>query len=87
MKKLLVLAVFGLFTLSSFSTFEKEEVKKSNTKLIHYQYWCANGNYGDYWHDGDLASAKKLLLHCVHFNLVFYCIANFVFAMQYINHI
>ena len=60
MKKLLVLAVFGLFTLSSFSTLEKEEVKKSNTKLIHYQYWCANGNYGDYWHDGDLASAKKI---------------------------
>ena len=61
MKKLLVLAVFSVFTLSSFNSSEKAKVvEKKTTKLQKYNFWCANANYGSFWHDGDLESAKKI---------------------------
>ena len=49
MKKLLVLAVFSVFTLSSFNSSEKAKVvEKKTTKLQKYNFWCANGNYGSF---------------------------------------
>lgn len=45
MKKILILSVIGVFTLSSFSTVAKKEVVKP-------QYWtarCADGSNGGYF--------------------------------------
>lgn len=61
MKKLLVLAVFSVFTLSSFNSSEKAKgVEKKTTKMILYNFRCANGNYGSFYCDCDLAGAIKV---------------------------
>lgn len=60
MKKLLVLLVFSVFTLSSFNSSERTKiVEKTSTKAIKYNFWCANGNYGSFWCDCNLEQAKK----------------------------
>lgn len=45
MKKLLILSVIGVFTLSSFSTVEKKEV----VKMKYWTAMCANGTIGGYF--------------------------------------
>ena len=59
MKRLLVLAVLSVFTLSSFNSIKSTEnvlIEKS-TKMRHYTYKCKNGNYGSFSCDCDLAGA------------------------------
>ncbi len=49
MKKLSILTLIGLFTLSSFTT--KNENKKV-VKMIQWQYECLNGRKGTFWCNG-----------------------------------
>ena len=57
MKKLFILSVIGVFSLSSFSTIEKKEVVKA-------KYWtamCADGTIGGYFYcDCTQAQANQI---------------------------
>ena len=64
MKKLLILSIISVFTLSSFATFPSKE-NKEPVKLKTWFYTCADGRKGSFLCDGCDHSSALIIANTI----------------------